>query len=1238
MQKHITAADITPIGVTIITLDNHLAGAIERVEASLRSELPGLTLSLHVAADWHGDPGAVERCLHAIATSDIILVNMLFMEEHIRPVLPALVARREACDAMIGCIASSEIVKLTRIGRLRMDGEAGGALALLKRLRGSHRKSDTEGAAASQMKMLRRLPKILKYVPGTAQDLRAYFLIMQYWLSGSDENVRGLIRYMIDRYAEGPRRALRGTLKPSVPVTYPEVGLYHPRLSERITDRADSLPRVAAGSKGTVGLLLMRSYLLAGNSAHYDAVIAAFESRGLAVVPAFASGLDARPAIESYFIKDGQVLVDAVVSLTGFSLVGGPAYNDAAAAENILAKLDVPYIAALPVEFQTLEQWKSSDQGLLPIEATIMVAIPELDGATGSMVFGGRSEAGGRSSRDMRAEPSRAARLVARTESLIALRKSERAERRVAIVLFGFPPNAGSVGTAAFLSVFESLHNTLLALRRHGYDVSVPESVDDLRSSILKGNAGLYGTNANVHIRVAVDDHIRDEQWLEQIEAQWGAAPGRHQSSSDAIYVLGAQFGNVFVGIQPAFGYEGDPMRLLFEKGFAPTHAFSAFYRWIRSSFCAHAILHFGTHGALEFMPGKQAGLSDACWPDRLIGDVPSFYLYAANNPSEGTLAKRRAAATLISYLTPPVTSAGLYRGLLELKSMLDQWRSLSPDDRFDSANLIETIQAQAASVGLAEQEPTWTIADDHQVDRLREAVLEVEYALIPHGLHIVGRAMTRDERRDAILAMTDTASGAKLSSDVLESILSGATTDDVQEIAITSEPVSRGLIDQLVRTNALLAIDHEIDALLAALDARFIRPAPAGDLLATPEILPTGRNLHGFDPFRIPSAMAMKDGERQAARILARHMDEGHGLPETIAVVLWGTDNLKSGGAPIAQALALIGARARFDGYGRLAGAELVPLSVLGRPRLDVMMTTSGIFRDLLPLQLKLLAEAAYLAATADEPCSQNFVRKHALRFQQDTGCDLETATLRVFSNAEGAYGANVNHLIESSRWDDANELAEVFSRRKGFAYGRQGRPSPQPDLLASILARVEMAYQNLESVELGVTTVDTYFDTLGGIAQAVRTAKGTEAPVYVSDQTRGDGRVRTLNEQISLETRTRILNPKWYEGMLKHGHEGVRHIEAHVSNTMGWSATTGSVAPWVYGKISETFVLDAEMRERLSSMNPTASLKIANRLLEAQQRQLWQPDAETLESLRRASEELEDRLEGLTSSEVLA
>ena len=428
----------------------------------------------------------------------------------------------------------------------------------------------------------------------------------------------------------------------------------------------------------------MRSYVLAGNSAHYDGVIAALEAKGLRVIPAFATGLDSRPAIERYFLAGGQPVVESVVSLTGFSLVGGPAYNDARAAEEMLVRLDVPYLAVTPVEFQTLDQWEELDRGLLPVEATMMVAMPELDGATGSMVFGGRS---GQS--EGRAVPRHAVASRARQCAGRARRQAGRAAPGGARRPQG---RAGAVQLPAqrrqhrhrrlSRRVRIAAQHAQGAGRRDGYTVEVPATVDALRLRILDGNAARFGAHANVHVRIPVDDHVRRERWLGEIEAQWGPAPGRQQSDGGSIFVLGAQFGNVFVGMQPAFGYEGDPMRLLFEKGFAPTHAFSAFYRWLREDFGAHAVLHFGTHGALEFMPGKQAGLSAACWPDRLIGDLPNIYLYAANNPSEGTIAKRRSAATLISYLTPPVAHAGLYRGLLDLKASIERWRGLDPRRR----------------------------------------------------------------------------------------------------------------------------------------------------------------------------------------------------------------------------------------------------------------------------------------------------------------------------------------------------------------------------------------------------------------------------------------------------------------------------------------------------------------------------------------------------------------------------
>ena len=1224
------SADRSPLRVAIVTLDNHLASAVERARLRLAAEMPGLSLSFHAAAEWETDPSALRDCEAEIARADIVVSAMLFLDEHVRAILPALQRRRPDCDAMIGCLSAAEVVRTTRLNRFDMNGTKRSALDFLKRLRG---KPGAEGNAARQMALVRKLPKILRFIPGSAQDVRAYFLTLQYWLAGSDENVASLVRFLVQRYAAGPRAGWRAIAAAPAPQHYPETGLYHPHMRGRVGEDLSAMPTMP-GARGRVGLLLMRSYVLAGNTAHYDGVIAALEAQGLSVVPAFASGLDNRPAVEAYFMAGGRPTVDALVSLTGFSLVGGPAYNDAAAAQALLARLDVPYIAAHALEFQTIEQWEAGSRGLSPVEATMMVAIPELDGASAPMVFGGRSSASGTgNARDMRVHPERAARLAARVARLVSLRARPKAERRIAVVLFNFPPNAGATGTAAFLSVYASLLNTLRGLRDDGYDVAVPDSVDALREAILGGNAARLGTPANVHARVSAESHVRRETDLPEIEAQWGPAPGRHLSNGSDIFVLGAQFGSVFVGVQPAFGYEGDPMRLLFESGFAPTHAFCAFYRWLREDFGADAVLHFGTHGALEFMPGKQTGLSASCWPERLIGDVPNVYLYAANNPSEGALAKRRSAATLVSYLTPSLAAAGLYRGLLDLKASIERWRGLEPEATGERTARASLIQTQGAAVDLVPAEPAWEGDLAARVGALAEALAELEQTLIPHGLHVAGEGMGREERIDLLLALADASHGLKPARAGIEGLVEGIALNAALDAAgLPATGTNRDAFADLARIDRDLARDHEIPALLRALDGRFIPPVAGGDLLRNPGILPTGRNLHGFDPYRLPSAFALADGAQQVARVLARHASEGRPMPESVALVLWGTDNLKSEGGPIAQALALIGAAPRFDGYGRLAGAELIPLERLGRPRIDAVVTLSGIFRDLLPLQTKLLAEASFLAASADEPVEHNFVRKHALAIQAEQGCDFETAALRVFSNAEGAYGANVNHLVESGRWDDEDELCEAFSRRKSFAYGRNGRPAPQRDLMKAVLARVDLAYQNLDSVELGVTSVDHYFDGLGGMGRAVARARGASVPIYISDQTRGEGRVRSLDEQVALETRTRMLNPKWYEGLLGHGYEGVRQIEATLTNTVGWSATSNAVQPWIYERITETFVLDEAMRDRMATLNPTACAKVASRLIEAHRRGFWTPDAATRDALDRAEEELEDRLEGVT------
>lgn len=1174
------STDHTGYRVVIVTLDAHSAGPAARVLSRLETDFPGLTVAVHCASEWAEDAQSLDAAKDAVRHGDIIILSLLFIEEHILAIKDELIARRDHCDAMIGMVADGDIVKLTRMGDLDMSKPASGAMALLKKLRP---KASSPKCGKDQMKMLRRLPKILKYIPGKAQDLRAWFLTMQYWLGGSDDNVEQMIRFLVSRYSSV---SAWNKIEAEAPVDYPDVGLYHPDLADRIcTDIAD-LPG-PKNPDATVGLLMLRSYVLASDTAHYDAVIRAFEAQNIRAIPAFAGGLDGRPAIDAYL--SGRM--DALVSLTGFSLVGGPAYNDSDGAVEVLTALDVPYLAAHPLEFQTLGQWGASSGGLGPVETTMLIALPELDGATNPTVFAGRHGPDGchgcalncvqtSSTKAMAPCPERVDSLVAKSIKMAQLRRSQNADRKVGIVLFGFPPNAGAVGTAAYLSVFESLFNTLHRMKAEGYSLTPPESVDALRHAVLEGNAKQFGTEANVLAHVPADQIVAQTPWLDEVEAAWGPAPGKIQSDGRGVFVLGAEFGNVTIGVQPAFGYEGDPMRLLFENGFAPTHAFATFYLWLKNHLKADVLLHFGMHGALEFMPGRQTGLSGWDWPDRLIGEMPNVYLYASNNPSEASLAKRRSNAVTVTHMTPPLASAGLYKGLMELKDSVSRWRAMTPDasDRQELEDLIG-VQADAVDMGGLDPDQLWL------------KLLESEDALITDGLHVVGRKIDDDARAEYLRVMVD--------------------ADDAT----------------LASVDKLLQEDHELSGLMHALEGGFTPPVAGGDLIRSPDVLPTGRNIHAFDPFRMPTVFAMQDGAKQAQLLLETHKS----VPRTVALVLWGSDNIKSDGGPIAQALALMGAKPRFDNFGRLCGADLVPLAELGRPRIDVIMTLSGIFRDLLPLQTRMLAEAAYKAATADEPLEQNFIRAHSLAYAEQMDVDMETASLRVFSNAEGAYGSNVNQLVDSSAFGDEDELADAYEARKSFAYGRTGKPTAHASLLQKALKDVDLAYQNLESVELGVTTVDHYFDTLGGISRAVKRAKGEAAPVYIGDQTRGEGKVRTLQDQVALETRSRSLNPKFYEALLKHGHEGVRQIEAHVTNTMGWSATTGEVEPWVYQRLSETFVLDEDMRKRLADLNPAASVRMANRLIEAHERDYWQPDDETLAALQAGADELEDALEGV-------
>jgi magnesium chelatase subunit H len=571
----------------------------------------------------------------------------------------------------------------------------------------------------------------------------------------------------------------------------------------------------------------------------------------------------------------------------------------------------------------------------------------------------------------------------------------------------------------------------------------------------------------------------------------------------------------------------------------------------------------------------------------------------------------------------------------------------------------------------------------DHRALELYEKVLEIEQRLIPTGMHVFGRASGDAELVDLLtmvasfdrpelgirpltdlvaegLGIKDYATLVKESADSeqrlrererVEAIVrravsrfvaekgnaaSKAAIDSLlKEAAIAKEP-SQKVFALLGRIREQLETNNELDGLTSALRGEYVEPGPGADIIQNPGILPTGRNTHAVNPYSVPSVVAVRRAEPVAAALLERHHKESGQYPETIAMVLWGIDNIKTEGEAVAQVLWLLGATPRRDSLNRATDVDVIPLARLGRPRVDVVMTVSGIFRDLFGATMTLLDNAVRRVAALDEPVEMNFIKRHVEQQMIETGSSFDEAVVRVFSNAAGNYGTNVNFMVLDSQWEDSDELGNLFVTRKCFAYGRdsEGRSFDGREarkLLERALSRVDVTYQNIDTTEVGITDVDHYFEYLGGVSKAVEKQTGARPRIYMSDSLSPNARIRTLEETVRLETRTKTLNPKWFEGMLRHGFSGVAEIEHHVTNTFGWSATADAVDDWVYDEVARTFVLDEAMLERLRSLNPHSARTLVGRLLEASGRGFWSADQTVLERLQDVLGNLEDRLEGV-------
>jgi magnesium chelatase subunit H len=1148
---------------------------------------------------------------------------------------------------------------------------------------------------------------------------------------GSPENLESMLVMLGQDYVAPIKTSMVGKKKMEAvdPVLLPDKAIWHPvapsivfesnqKYFEWYNNEFCADAGIDPKTAPTVGLVLQKSHINTKDDTHYVSLISELESRGARVVSIYSGGLDFSGPIEEYFYDaSGRPIVDTIINLTGFALVGGPASQDHSKASQVLKKLNKPYMCAVPLVFQSFEEWQSSELGLHPIQVALQVSLPEIDGAIEPIIFAGREGATGRSV----PLADRVNLLADRSLKWAKLGKKPNKDKKIAVTIFSFPPDKGNIGTAAYLDVFGSINAVLGQLKKEGYDIgNAPTTKEAIMEAVLNDpEAKVSSPDLNVAYRMSTDEYYDLTPYAKDLEENWGPAPGNLNSDGKNLVIYGKQFGNVFIGVQPTFGYEGDPMRLLFAKSASPHHGFAAYYTYLEKIFNADAVLHFGTHGSLEFMPGKQVGMSGTCYPDRLIGSLPSAYLYAANNPSEATIAKRRSYSATVSYLTPPAENAGLYKGLKELKELIGSYQGLRENEGRGPA-IVNSIISTAFTCNLDKDIPTLpkletydasadSLANrDDIVGKIYAQIMQIESRLLPCGLHTVGVPPTAEEAIATLvnIAQLDrpednieglprviAASIGRDINDVYRGNNRGVLTDVELNDKITdaARAAVRALVMQSTDSNGRvkevksvfdevgsffgsmlgqkkpwtqaiikagfpkvneerlaplitylefclkqIVANNELGGIMELLNGQFLMPAPGGDPIRNPDVLPTGRNMHALDPSAIPTNAAVEVAQDVVNKLLDKlKAENGGNYPETIAFTLWGTDNIKTYGESLAQVLALAGVRPVADSLGRVNKVELIPLEKLGRPRIDVVVSCSGVFRDLFINQMNLMDRGIKMAAEANEPDSMNFIRKHAKEQAKELGVSLRDASCRVFSNAAGSYSANVGLAIENGGWENEQQLQEQFLTRKGFAFNadKPGMMEQQADLFKAALKKVDVTFQNLDSSEISITDVSHYYDSdPTKVVQGLRDDKKKPMSL-MADTTTANAQVRTLAETVRLDARTKLLNPKFYEGMLSTGYEGVREIQKRLKNTMGWSATAGEVDNFVFEDANDTFINDPEMQKRLLNTNPNAFRDMVTTFLEANGRGYWETSEENIQKLQELYAEVEDRIEGITN-----
>ncbi|MEU4320260.1 cobaltochelatase subunit CobN [Nocardia fluminea] len=1074
----------------------------------------------------------------------------------------------------------------------------------------------------------------------------------------------------------------------------------------------DRSSRILEPHAPTVAVVYYRAQHLAGNTAYIEALCKAIEAKGARPLPVYAASLrTAEPELLT-LLGRADALVVTVLAAGGSKPATATAGGDDEAWDvAALAALDVPILQGLCLT-SGRAQWEANDDGLSPLDVATQVAVPEFDGRIITVPFSFKEfDADGLSAYVPDAE--RCARVAGIAVRHARLRHIPAADKRIAIMLSAYPTKHARIGNAVGLDTPASAIRLLTELRAAGYDLG---DIDEIPGLVQRDGDAL------IHALIAAGG--QDPEWLsaEQLEGNpirigaatytrwfeslpedlreavveaWGPPPGelyvdRSADPKGEIVIAALRFGNVVLMVQPPRGFGENPVAIYHDPDLPPSHHYLAAYRWLSApdGFGADAMVHLGKHGNLEWLPGKTLGMSASCGTDAALGDLPLIYPFLVNDPGEGTQAKRRAHATLVDHLIPPMARAETYGDISRLEQLLDEHANISA---LDPAKLpairqqIWTLMRAAKmdhDLGLAER-PEEDVFDDMLL-HVDGWLCEIKDVQIRDGLHILGQAPEGDTELDLVLAMlrarqlwggeqnvpglrealglseagdesrervdvvesrarellaalqaTDWSADAvdTLVNDFATAILAGGVADPANDESTRLDAVRTVL--RFAATEVVPRLREtsiEIARVLHALNGGFIPAGPSGSpLRGLINVLPTGRNFYSVDPKAVPSRLAWETGQAMAESLLARYLADHGEYPKSVGLSVWGTSAMRTSGDDIAEVFALLGVRPVWDEASRrVTSLEVISLDELARPRIDVTVRISGFFRDAFPHVLALLDDAVRLVADLDEPAESNYIRSHAQSDLADHG-DTRRATTRIFGSKPGTYGAGLLQLIDSKSWRTDDDLAQVYTTWGGYAYGRDLDGAPAADDMRSAYKRIAVAAKNTDTREHDIADSDDYFQYHGGMVATVRALTGKNPEAYIGDSTRPDAvRTRTLSEETARVFRARVVNPRWLEAMRRHGYKGAFEMAATVDYLFGYDATTNVVADWMYEKLSESYVFDEVNRKFMEQSNPWALHGIAERLLEAAERKLWEhPEQETLDKLRQVYLETEGELE---------